>query len=195
MNLRVAAENDATGILDIYRPFIESSWTSFEETVPSIDDMAARIFNIVSRDPWIVADDHGIIAGYAYANPHRWRDAYRWTREVSVYLHPDYKGRGLGKQLYKVLFSLLKAQNVCRLLAGVALPNEASEGFHQRMGFELVGTYEKTGFKMGQWWDIRWFQLEINDTLHPEEPIKFRDLDSALVIRILQRDQEGIKKG
>ena len=185
MIIRVATEEDASGVLDIYRPFIESGWTSFEETVPTTDEMAARIDKILANDPWLVADDDGRIAGYAYANPHRWRDAYRWAREVSVYMHEDFRGRGLARSLYSALFELLRAQNVCRLLAGVALPNDASERFHQKMGFELVGTYERTGYKMGQWWDIRWYQLEINDTTEPLEPIPFPDLDKALVERVL----------
>ena len=53
---------------------------SFEVVAPSSQEMAARIERVSRTHPFLVADEDGVVVGYAYATHHRERSAYRWAR-------------------------------------------------------------------------------------------------------------------
>lgn len=101
------------------------------------------------------------MAGYAYAGLHRSRAAYRWAADVSVYVSPAHHRTGVGRELYEALFDTLRNQGVRVVCAGVTLPNEASVGLHEAMGFTPVGVYRNIGWKLGQWHDVGWWQLAL----------------------------------
>jgi L-amino acid N-acyltransferase YncA len=159
--IRLANKDDAPQIAAIYRPFCVDNCVSFETEAPGPDEMAARIDKIRARFPWLVDVRDGAVAGYAYASPHRERSAYRWVVEVTVYIHESYRGKGIGRALYTELFKRLKEQGLYRAYAGILIPNPASQGFHEAMGFEPVGVYKKVGYKLGAWLDVGWWVLEI----------------------------------
>lgn len=121
--------------------------------------MAARIRK---AHIWLVAEnDDGQIVGYAYGGPHRERAAYNSTVEVSAYVDRSLHRSGLGRRLYTELFDRLKQSGFRLLVAGITLPNDASVGIHEAMGFERVGVYTNIGFKNGEWWDVGWWQLDL----------------------------------
>ena len=157
-SIRLATEHDAEAIAAIYAPFCNSTAVSFEDTPPSPVEIAQRIARITQRLPWLVLKDDGDVAGYAYASPHRERAAYRWSVDVTVYVHPRYQRRGVGSALYTALFAILAQQGYFQAFAGVALPNPGSEGLHEAMGFEVVGVYRSVGWKLGVWHDVRWYR-------------------------------------
>lgn len=101
------------------------------------------------------------IAGYAYASQHRTRSAYDWTAEMSVYIHPSYHRRGIGMALCSALISCLRRLGYNSVISGVTIPNEASLGLHRRLGFRLVGVYQRVGFKLGRWHDAAWLQCDL----------------------------------
>lgn len=175
--IRIARPADAAAMVTIYAPHIIDSHTSFEESVPSAAEFAERFADPEGLHPWLVLEVDGVVAGYAYGGALRGRAAYRWTIEVSIYLDPAFQGRGLARRLYAKLFDLLRAQGYCNAFAGVALPNDASVAFHLGCGFKTVGTYEKIGYKNGQWVDVAWYGMRLQD---PEgeasEPVAVRDL-------------------
>jgi phosphinothricin acetyltransferase len=88
----------------------------------------------------------------------RERAAYSRSVETSVYLDPSMLGHGLGTALYAALLDELAHEDVHRAYAGIALPNDASEALHRRLGFREVGTYTEVGRKFGRWWDVRWYE-------------------------------------
>ena len=157
--IRAATTADAPSIAAIYRPYVEDSVISFEEVAPSAVEIAARM--TAAALPWLVAVGESGVVGYAYAGPHRSRAAYRWAVDVSVYLAAAGKRRGTGRALYTQLFSLLRDLGYVRAYAGITLPNPASVGLHEAMGFTLVGVYHRVGFKNGAWHDVGWWQLSI----------------------------------
>lgn len=112
---------------------------------------------------WLVAEDAGRVLGYAYGGPHRERAAYNRTVEVSAYVDRSAQRRGIGRELYSALFDRLRQAGYRLLVAGITLPNEASVGIHEAMGFEPVGIYSNIGFKNGRWWDVGWWQLDLGD--------------------------------
>jgi phosphinothricin acetyltransferase len=110
---------------------------------------------------WLVAERDGAVVGYAYGGVHRAREAYQWTAEVSAYVDRSAQRTGLGRVLYTELFERLRRRGFRLLVAGITLPNDASVGIHEALGFERVGVYTSIGWKSGEWWDVGWWQLDL----------------------------------
>ena len=173
MRLRHINIDDATSILRIYAPIVENTVISFEENIPSLEEIQARITSISKKYPWYVAvnsDDN--LVGYCYASEHRSRPAYKWSVEVSIYLDSAHQRQGLGRILYEQLFEELRRRNFFNAYAGITLPNPQSATFHEAMGFKFIGSYENIGNKFGVWHDVGWWALKLQDwSFSPEEPI------------------------
>jgi phosphinothricin acetyltransferase len=185
--IRSARPGDAGGILDIYAPYIERTSFTFETETPSIEQFSERIRTYLINYPWLIYEDKGMIAGYAYAARHRERTAYQWSVESSIYIHPDYMRSGIGRKLYEGLISLLKIQGFRNVYAVINLPNDKSVAFHERCGFLHFTTYEKVGYKLGKWKNVGWWRLVINEfTDDPAAPIPFSQLNDAVINEILQ---------
>ncbi|MEO1244202.1 MAG: arsinothricin resistance N-acetyltransferase ArsN1 family B [Pseudomonadota bacterium] len=171
MNIRLATADDASGVLGVYAPIVNDTLISFEERPPGVMEMAERIERTLSHLPWIVAEEAGEIAGYAYASRYRARAAYRWSAEVSVYVSPAWQRRKLGTKLYEALFAVLRLQGYRMAYAGIALPNDGSVALHEGLGFESVGVFRAAGRKFETWTDVGWWALLLQ-TLgdRPQEP-------------------------
>lgn len=171
MLIRHARAEDAPGCLAIYAPFADDTAVSFEGPAPTLVEFRQRMERIARTHAFLVADDGGEVAGFAYAGVHRQRAAYRWAAEVSVYLDEAHRGRGLGRALYEPLFALLQEQGYRTLLAGVSVPNRPSIALHTSLGFEPVGVYRRIGWKAGAWRDVAWLALQLGeDTFETEVP-------------------------
>ena len=155
------AERDAAACAAIYAPYVEQTAVSFEERAPDALEMEARISSHATTHPWLVAEDGGEVVGYAYACRHLERPAYRWAADVSVYVAANRRGEGLGRSLYERLFVHLRRQNFQIACAGITLPNDASVGLHEALGFFRVGVSPRIGWKDGRWHDVSWWQLEL----------------------------------
>jgi L-amino acid N-acyltransferase YncA len=163
-------DRDAAACAAIYAPHITASVASLEERAPEPQEMADRI-RIISGDyPWLVAELDGQVIGYAYASRHRERAAYRWAADVTVYISSDHHRRGVGRTLYETLFGLLRRQGVYEVCAGVTLPNDASVGLHESLGFEPVGVYRDIAFKFGRWRSVGWWQMRLREHGDDEPP-------------------------
>lgn len=170
--IRLARVADAADIAAIYRPYVESTVISFEMIAPDPQQMADRIAQTLPHYPWLVCEWDGRIAGYAYAARHRERKAYRWSVDTAAYIHPDYHRRGIGRGLYTSLFAIVSAQGFVNAYAGITLPNPASVGLHESVGFLPVGVYRSVGYKLGAWHDVGWWALGLrSNEVPPAEPI------------------------
>jgi len=161
--IRLASAADAPALLAIYAPFVVSTAVSFETLVPTVEEFAARIARTLAAWQWLVAERDGHCIGYAYGSTHRLRPAYRWSVEVSAYVHPDYHRQGVGRALYLRLFEELAQKGYCHAYAGTTLPNEGSIALHRSAGFEAIGVFRAVGRKFGQWHDVAWFQKTLRD--------------------------------
>lgn len=156
--VRPANQNDAPALLALYRPVVEETATSFETIVPALEEFTARIETALAGWGWLVAERDGQCIGYAYGSSHRARAAYRWSVEVSAYIHPNHLRQGIGSALYAQLLAQLASKGFCNAYAGVTLPNEGSVAMHLRMGFDSIGIFKAVGRKFESWHDVAWFQ-------------------------------------
>lgn len=161
-------QRDAAACAEIYAPHVDGSAVSFEERAPDAEAMAARIEHYAASHAWLVAERDGEVIGYAYATAFNERPAYRWSTYVSVYIAEDARGQGIGRALYEALFDRLRERGFRTACAGITLPNAASVGLHEHLGFELVGVNREIGWKQGAWRDVGWYQLEL--TPAPDGP-------------------------
>ena len=175
--IRLATEEDAEQIAAIYTPYVRSTFISFELDPPDAHEVKQRLRTISSRYPWLVCTRNSEVLGYGYGCEHRTRAAYQWSVDVTVYVHPQFQRGGMGRAIYSTLLPLLKLQGFFNAFAGIALPNTASVGLHEAMGFRPVGIYRSVGYKLGAWRDVGWWQLplqEVNDA--PESPLTMENL-------------------
>jgi len=177
IEVRTATTSDARAILDIYAQHVLKSFCTFESEVPAINEVKERIKKCIELRPWLVCVIDGLLVGYVYASSHRERVAYQWSCESSVYTHSDFSGAGIGQQLYKTLFDILKMQGYRNVYAGITLPNEASIKLHEKIGFTHLATYENVGYKLGEWKNVGWWKLRLNDyDPNPSPPLKFSEM-------------------
>jgi L-amino acid N-acyltransferase YncA len=177
MKLRFATTDDAGEIAAIYAPIVRDTIISFEVDPPDAAEVRRRIAYTLEMFPWLVCERDGRVAGYAYASKHRDRLAYQWSVDVSCYVHPDERRRGIGQALYRALLAILKKQGFHSAFAGIALPNAASAALHESVGFERIATYREVGYKLGAWHDCGWWQARLGDPpANPPAPRALREL-------------------
>lgn len=178
MYIRPTIPIDAAGIIEIYKDYVEKTSITFENTIPSISELALRIEQIRLKYPWLVAEEHGNMVGYAYATAYRDRIAYQWMAETSIYVLKDKQNTGLAQKLYNSLLELLTEQGIYKAYAVITIPNEKSIRFHEKMGFTHFATYKKVGYKLGTWHDVGWWEKELTlPNTVPLPPIPFQKFE------------------
>jgi L-amino acid N-acyltransferase YncA len=165
--VRLADPADGAACAAIYAPYVLETAITFELEPPSGEQMAARIERSLESHAWLVLERDGHVLGYAYGGRFAQRPAYRWACEVSVYVDREQRGRGLGRALYEVLLPRLAERGYRTALAGMTLPNDASDALHRSLGFEQVGVYRRIGFKLGAWHDVAWSQRALGEQHDP----------------------------
>ena len=168
------AARDAAACAEIYAPFVRDTPISLEEEPPTAREIAERIEATTRTHPWLVAHDGNELIGYAYATRHRERACYRWATDVTVYVAPQSQRRGVGRALYQSLFEALAGQGFRIACAGITLPNQASVGLHESLGFQPVGVYKNIGWKFDTWHDVGWWQLKLGVEGPATEPLRPR---------------------
>ncbi|GAB3733377.1 GNAT family N-acetyltransferase [Luteimonas pelagia] len=157
--IRPARGTDAAAIASIYNHYVADTCVTFETQPVADGDMADRIAQAGTDGlPWLVVEDAGRVAGYAYASKWKGRCAYRYTAESTVYLAPGSTGRGLGEPLYAALVDALADAGMHAVIGGIALPNPRSIRLHERLGFRKVAHFEQVGFKQDRWIDVGYWQ-------------------------------------
>jgi L-amino acid N-acyltransferase YncA len=164
MLIRPAEPQDAAALAAIYGDACLHGLGTFEEAAPTAEEMAGRVKAVMDRGlPYLVAEVDGEVAGFAYAAPFRLRAAYRYTVEDSVYIHPAFKGRGVGKALLSRVIEACETMGLRQMVAVIGdSANESSIGLHRALGFTLRGSMPAVGYKHGRWVDIVFMQRLLN---------------------------------
>ncbi len=159
-NVRPASIGDLPALTEIYNHYVLHTPITFDLTAlepeqrrPWFEEHAAH-----GRYRLLAAEDEGAIVGYASTSRWRPKAAYETTVESSIYVRHDVLGRGIGRLLYGALFAAIAAEDVHTIVAGVALPNDASIALHAHLGFRQVGVFHEVGRKFGRLWDVAWFE-------------------------------------
>ena len=174
MGVRIATFDDLAQILSIYRPYVENTTVSFEYEAPSLEDFQTRFIQITTQFPWLVWEEEGQIAGYAYACAPFSRAAYRWCAEPSIYLHPDFHRKGIGRKLYLALEALLQMQGYRVSYAIVTSENAHSLAFHKALGYSLLAEFPHCAYKFGKSLGIIWMEKRLNsDEIPSNVPVSF----------------------
>jgi phosphinothricin acetyltransferase len=162
--IRDACESDAEAIAAIYAHHVLNGTASYDVEPPSTTATRDKILRIAEAGwPFLVAELHGEVAGYAYATQFRDRDAYRFTAEDSIYVHPRHMRLGIGKALLEELIHRSAQYGFRTIIAVVGGAEPASIALHEACGFEVVGRLKRAGFKLGRWLDNVYMQLELDD--------------------------------
>lgn len=165
--IRIAKDSDAAALLEIYKPYVEDTAITFDMKVPSLIEYIQKMKFILSEAPFLVCEINGKIVGFAYADRFRPKEAYKWTREVTVYVDKEHHSNKYGSALYYSLIDLLKCQNYRNVVAGITLPNIPSVSFHERIGFHQVGVYDNVGYKLGKAHRVGWWQMSLQEYSAP----------------------------
>jgi L-amino acid N-acyltransferase YncA len=153
--VRRCTEQDIPEVREIYAIEVREGTASFELEPPSLADMVARFAAIDAAGlPYLVVEQDGRIAGYAYAGPYRPRPAYRHTVEDSVYVARWARRQGVGRALLEAVIECATARGMRQMVAIIGdSAHAASIRLHAEAGFRLVGTLEHVGWKFGRWLD------------------------------------------
>lgn len=160
MLIRSAKPGDAAAIANILTHYILHTTISFQTNAISENLMQQKMADIQPPYPFLVAvDSDGSVAGFAYAHPWRSYEAYNHTAETTVYLHPDFCNRGIGRTLMSELIEKCRVAGLHSLIACVTQDNAVSKRFHLSLGFVQVSHLRQVGYKFGKWLDVLDFQL------------------------------------
>lgn len=175
--IRIASPADAAEINAIYQHYIDHTLATFNEVNKSVQERACEIASLLEHYPFLAAEDeNGVFLGFACAEPFRPQTGYRFTAELTIYLHPDApKGTGIGTALYEQLLPILTQQGYCTAVGVLYGGNARSLALHRKFGFEEAALLRRFGYKHGQWLDARIMRKVLNpDTESPGEPVPFR---------------------
>jgi phosphinothricin acetyltransferase len=169
--VRTATELDVPALTEIYAHHVRYGAATFEIDPPDVVEMERRRVELLSQGlPYLIAEADGRVAGYAYASRYRPRPAYRFTVEDSVYIHPDFQARGLGRMLLARLIELCNAERYRQMVAIIGdSANSRSIRLHERLGFRRVGVLESAGRKFGRWIDTVIMQRALEDDARVSE--------------------------
>ncbi|MER7468830.1 N-acetyltransferase family protein [Streptomyces sp. NPDC097981] len=158
--IRPGADADLEELTRIYNHYVIETPITFDTEPFTVDQRRPWLLSHPDSGPYrlLVAEEGGKLLGYATSSAFRPKPAYATSVETSVYVAPEHIGRGVGSLLYTALFEVLEQEDVHVALAGIAVPNVASQRLHERFGFRPVGVYEQVGRKFGRFWDVAWFQ-------------------------------------
>ncbi len=177
--VRMATENDAAALLEIYKYYVKNTAITFEYEVPSVEEFKERMRRVLLKYPYLVAENQGEIAGYAYASPFHERAAYQWCVETSIYVNHDLHQRGMGRLLYDELEKRLKDKGILNLNACIGYPEKEDEyltfnsvRFHEKMGYSMVGEFHKCGYKFDRWYNMVWMEKMLGEHTCPPTPVK-----------------------
>ena len=159
--IRPMTVHDISEIVAIYAHYVNETVITFDTEVPSETEMRQRLLPIIEDYPAWVCEEGGRVAGYCYAHEWKTKKAYRTTVETTIYLHPDYTGKGYGRLLMNRLIDDCRNRSFHTLVACITIPNEPSVRLHEKLNFKQVSHFHQVGRKFDRWLDVADYELII----------------------------------
>jgi L-amino acid N-acyltransferase YncA len=162
MLIRDVRHSDAEAITSIYAHHVLQGTASYDIEPPPVDAITTKIERITLAGwPFLVAEVDGTVAGYAYATQFRDREAYRFASEDSIYIHPGFIRRGIGRALLEALLERAAANGFKTMVAVIGGAEPSSIALHAALGFHEAGRLKAMGFKHGRWLDSVYMQRDL----------------------------------
>lgn len=164
IQVRAASMSDLPRLTEIYNHYVIHTPVTFDVEPYTVERRARWFeqFALQGRHRLLVAEDDGLVVGYAGTTTFRVKPAYDTTVETTVYSSPETLGKGVGRKLYAALFGALANEKINRIVAGYTLPNPASAKLHEHFGFRPVGIFSEVGYKLGRYWDVAWTERPLH---------------------------------
>ncbi len=152
IKIRPYKTSDTKAILEIINDMILNSTALYDYKPRSLTNQKAIFEDKLQKGfPVIVATVDEKVVGFGYYSEFRFREAYKFTVEHSVYANKNFIGKGIGKLIMKHLIDLARAQQLHTMVSVIDAENESSVEFHEKLGFEIVGVIKESGFKFDRW--------------------------------------------
>ena len=167
--IRPVTPGDAAALAAIYAPYVEQTAITFEYEAPTAEEFARRITHTLTHYPYLAAERDGVMLVCVTLN----------APELSVYLRMDCRGGGIGALLYHALEQELNRRGFCSAEACIAYIDpedeyltQGSVRFHEKLGYRMVGRFDKCAYKFGRWWDMVWMEKHLSPHESGPWPIK-----------------------
>ncbi|TDF95905.1 GNAT family N-acetyltransferase [Paenibacillus piri] len=154
MDVRLARLDDNKAILEIYNEAVHNTTATFDTVDRTYEQQVQWFEKHGDMHPVLVAVLNDRVVGWASLNPYSDRLAYARTAEVSLYIHRDFRGQGIGKRLLNDVLEAGRNAGLHTVLSRIAEGNESSIRLHRQYGFGVVGTMKEVGFKFGRMLDV-----------------------------------------
>jgi L-amino acid N-acyltransferase YncA len=160
IKIRAYKTEDTQAILDIINYNILNSTALYDYNIRSYEQQKVILEEKIAKQfPVIVAELDGVVTGFGMYSEFRFREAYKFTVEHSVYVNTDFHGKGIGKILLQELIQLAKKQGLHTMIGVIDAENQSSVDFHEKFGFKTVGVIKESGFKFDRWLHSVFVQL------------------------------------
>ncbi|WP_281239570.1 GNAT family N-acetyltransferase [Flavobacterium praedii] len=160
IKIRPYQTEDAQAILDIINYNILNSTALYDYNIRTYEQQKAILEDKTNKHfPVIVAKQDGKVVGFGMYSEFRFREAYKYTVEHSVYVDNEHHGQGIGKLLLYELIQLAKNQKLHTMIAVIDAENQSSIDFHEKFGFKTVGIIKESGYKFDRWLHSVFMQL------------------------------------
>lgn len=163
INIRTATLNDINAITDIYNEAIINTNATFDTEIKSVENRIEWFKSHGEQQPIIVATEKDSIIGWASLSHWSDKSAYDSTAEISVYVHHEHRGKGIGKRLVEIITLEGETVGLHCILARITSGNDSSMHIHYMHGYELIGTMKEIGFKFNQYHDVFMLQKLLNN--------------------------------
>lgn len=161
--MRQVTIQDAARICEIYNYYVQHTSVTFDTEPFTLEMMERKIQSILDGgyDYWVYELDD-IIVGFCHLNQWKPRNGYRFTSEISIYVAKEFVGRGIGVVMMNHLLAHVDRSKIRSILSCISLPNDSSVRVHEKLGFRQAGLYRRIGFKLGEWRDVGYWQLNFD---------------------------------
>ncbi len=165
VSIRAAEPADVVAITDLYNALLETTTYEWTEVLHTIDERRAWLrAKVAAGHPVLVAVDAGTVIGTAtygdFRDSTRW-PGYRFTVEHTVHVARSHWGSGVGRALVERLVDVARVDTKRVMVAAVDGSNDGSIGFHEQLGFRVVGRLPGVGEKWGRPLDLVLLQREL----------------------------------
>ena len=157
--IRDAVVGDATAIAEIYNHAVLNSTATFDIEIHTEERRAEWLKSQGTAYPVLVAENNSNLIGWASLG--RWSEklAYHSSVEISLYVHPEFTGRGIGTALTQAILDAGRSAGFHTVMARIADGNDGSRKLCHHFGFTYMGVMQQAGRKFDRWIDVHYYQL------------------------------------